>query len=108
LAVCRAGASILGEFPYFGLPSILVPYPHAWRYQKVNAAWLADRGAAVVIDDAALPTQLAPIARALLQDTSRREAMANAARTLARPDAAQHLAELLVQVTSGVKARGMK
>ncbi|MFN2109831.1 MAG: undecaprenyldiphospho-muramoylpentapeptide beta-N-acetylglucosaminyltransferase [Anaerolineae bacterium] len=108
LAVCRAGASILGEFPYFGLPSILVPYPHAWRYQKVNAAWLADRGAAVVIDDAALPTQLAPIARALLQDTSRREAMANAARTLARPDAAQHLAELLVQVTGGVKARGMK
>ena len=108
LAVCRAGASILGEFPYFGLPSILVPYPHAWRYQKVNAAWLADRGAAVVIDDAALPTQLAPTTRALLQDTSRREAMANAARTLARPDAAQHLAELLVQVTSGVKARGMK
>lgn len=108
LAVCRAGASILGEFPYFGLPSILVPYPHAWRYQKVNAAWLADRGAAVVIDDAALPTQLAPTARALLQDTSRREAMANAARTLARPDAAQHLAELLVQVTGGVKARGMK
>lgn len=108
LAVCRAGASILGEFPYFGLPSILVPYPHAWRYQKVNAAWLADRGAAVVIDDAALPTQLAPIARALLQDTSRREAMANAARTLARPDAAQHLAELLVQVTGSVKARGMK
>ena len=100
LAVCRAGASILGEFPYFGLPSILVPYPHAWRYQKVNAAWLADRGAAIVVDDAALPTQLASTARTLLLDTSRREAMATAARALARPDAAQRLAELLVQVTA--------
>ncbi|MBN2389421.1 MAG: undecaprenyldiphospho-muramoylpentapeptide beta-N-acetylglucosaminyltransferase [Anaerolineae bacterium] len=108
LAVCRAGASILGEFPYFGLPSILVPYPHAWRYQKVNAAWLADRGAAVVVEDAELPTQLASTACALLQDTARREAMATAARTLARPDAAQRLAELLVQVTGGAKARGMK
>jgi UDP-N-acetylglucosamine--N-acetylmuramyl-(pentapeptide) pyrophosphoryl-undecaprenol N-acetylglucosamine transferase len=111
LVICRAGASILGEFPYFGLPSILVPYPHAWRYQKVNAAWLADRGAAVVVEDAALPEQLASTARALLQDTARREAMSAAARALARPDAAQRLAELLVQVTAsagGVKTRGMK
>ena len=108
LVVCRAGASILGEFPYFGLPAILVPYPHAWRYQKVNAAWLADRGAAIVIDDAALPAQLAPTARALLLDTPRRETMAAAARALARPDAAQRLAELLVQVTDGTQARGTK
>jgi undecaprenyldiphospho-muramoylpentapeptide beta-N-acetylglucosaminyltransferase len=96
LAICRAGASILGEFPYFGLPSILVPYPYAWRYQKVNAAWLADRGAALVIEDAALPDNIAPTARALLTDKPRREAMAAKARALARPDAAQHLAESLL------------
>ncbi|MGC9394444.1 MAG: UDP-N-acetylglucosamine--N-acetylmuramyl-(pentapeptide) pyrophosphoryl-undecaprenol N-acetylglucosamine transferase [Anaerolineae bacterium] len=100
LVVCRAGASILGEFPYFGLPAILVPYPHAWRYQKVNAAWLANRGAAVVVDDAALLAQLAPKARALLLDAPRREAMAAAARALARPDAARRLAELLTQIAS--------
>jgi len=106
LVICRAGASILGESPYFGLPSILVPYPHAWRYQKVNAAWLTDRGAAVVLEDAALPAQLASTARSLLLDGPRREAMAAAARALARPDAAQRLAELLVQVAA--PKRGMK
>lgn len=96
LVICRAGASILGEFPYFGLPSILVPYPYAWRYQKVNAAWLADRGAAVVVEDAALAEQIVPTVGALLTDQPRRKAMAAAARALARPDAAQRLAELLL------------
>ncbi len=96
LVICRAGASVLGEFPYFGLPAILVPYPYAWRYQKVNAAWLADRGAALVVEDAALPERIVPMVRALLTDTPRREAMAAAASALARPDAARRLAELLL------------
>ncbi len=51
LVVSRAGASSLGEYPLFGLPAVLVPYPHAWRYQKVNADYLTRRGAAIILED---------------------------------------------------------
>jgi UDP-N-acetylglucosamine:LPS N-acetylglucosamine transferase len=66
LVVSRAGASALGEYPLFGLPAILVPYPYAWRYQKVNADYLARRGAAVRLNDEDLPARLAGEVRALL------------------------------------------
>ncbi len=101
LVVSRAGAGVLGEFPHFGLPSILVPYPYAWRYQRVNAAWLADRGAAIIVEDAQLRERLAPTVQALLADADRLQAMAVAARSLARPDAARRIANLLTTVASG-------
>jgi len=98
LAVCRAGASTLGELPYFGLPAVLVPYPYAWRYQRVNAEWLASRGAAVVLEDARLEEELVPTVRSLLGDSARLSEMRERARALARPDAAQRLAHLLVEI----------
>ena len=60
LAVCRAGASTLGELPLFGLPAVLIPYPYAWRYQKVNADYLAKHGAALVLEDAMMKDELLP------------------------------------------------
>jgi len=68
LVLSRSGASVLGEFPLFGLPSVLVPYPHAWRYQKVNADYLAAHGAAIVLRDEAMPTELMALLRTLLID----------------------------------------
>lgn len=95
LVLSRAGASTLGEFPLFGLPAILVPYPHAWRYQHVNAQYLAQRGAALVIEDAELPARLLPLVRELIHDHDRRERMSRAMRALARPSAAKSVAQLL-------------
>lgn len=97
LVVARAGASALGELPLFGLPAALVPYPHAWRYQRLNAQHLASRGAAVVLDDAALADELLPTLRALLADAARLREMSAAARRLWRPEAAQTIASELLR-----------
>ena len=103
LAVARAGASTLGEFPLFGLPAILVPYPYAWRYQQVNARYLVERGAALLLPDEALETGLLPQVQALMADAPRRAQMAQAMGALATPQAAGSIAGLL-QELAGEKA----
>lgn len=96
LVVCRAGASTLGELPFFGLPGVLVPYPHAWRYQRVNAEWLTVRGAAITLEDERLDQELLPTVRRLLGDPERLTHMAERARAAARRDAATQLAAELM------------
>ena len=91
----------MGEFPFFGLPAILVPYPHAWRYQKVNAEWLAQRGAAVVTPDETLATTLLPLVSELLRSPERCAALRAAAQELARPDAARRIADLMLSWGQG-------
>jgi UDP-N-acetylglucosamine--N-acetylmuramyl-(pentapeptide) pyrophosphoryl-undecaprenol N-acetylglucosamine transferase len=98
LVVCRAGASTLGELPLFGLPAILVPYPYAWRYQKVNAEWLTQRGAAVLMEDAAMGEHLLPTIRSLMEDRARLEAMRAAAAALAQPEGANNVARELLHL----------
>ncbi len=98
LVLSRAGASILAEFPLFGLPAILVPYPHAWRYQKVNADYLTRQGAAILIEDADLPRELLPQTLSLLRDPARREAMSARMRALACPQASETIARLLLSM----------
>jgi len=95
LALCRAGAMTLGELPFFGLPAVLVPYPHAWRYQRVNAEWLVKRGAAIALENGRLSEELLPTVRRLLSDRVALAEMAERMRALARPDAAARLAKEL-------------
>lgn len=98
LVVSRAGASVIGEYPMFGLPAVLVPYPYAWRYQKVNADYLTARGAAIRLEDEALGERLAGTVRSLLADPGRLAAMREAARAHATPDAARRIADVLRDV----------
>lgn len=98
LVVSRAGASSLGEFPLFGLPAVLVPYPYAWRYQKVNAESLVKRGAAVLLEDARLQTELVPTVQSLLANGTRLKSMREAMRALARPQAAADIARQLADL----------
>jgi UDP-N-acetylglucosamine--N-acetylmuramyl-(pentapeptide) pyrophosphoryl-undecaprenol N-acetylglucosamine transferase len=96
LALCRSGASTLGELPFFGLPAVLVPYPYAWRYQRVNAEWLTERGAAVTLRDERLACDLLSTLQQLLMDPDRLARMTERARALSRSDAAARLGENLV------------
>lgn len=98
LVVARAGASMLGEAPTFGVPSVLVPYPHAWRYQKVNADYLVERGAAMRLNDERLATQFLSTISTLMDDEARLSAMGAAAKELDKPQAAFNLAKLLRQL----------
>ena len=106
LALTRAGASILGELPFFGLPAILVPYPYAWRYQRVNAGYLVKHGAAELIEDTQLAEQIIPKVRGLMADHDRLEKMSTVMHSLAKPEAAARIASLLTDLAKSSPNKG--
>jgi UDP-N-acetylglucosamine--N-acetylmuramyl-(pentapeptide) pyrophosphoryl-undecaprenol N-acetylglucosamine transferase len=100
LAAARAGGSVL-ELAAAGLPSVLVPYPHASAdHQTGNARWMEQEGAAVVVPDAELDgPRLAREVAALLGSPARLRAMAAAAQRVARPDAAETIARTALDLS---------
>lgn len=101
LVVSRAGASTLGEFPAFGLPSVLVPYPYSGQHQYANARFLVERGASVMVEDRDLSQQLVPVVRRLLADADQRREMGRRASVLAQPGAAERIAAELRRLAAG-------
>jgi UDP-N-acetylglucosamine--N-acetylmuramyl-(pentapeptide) pyrophosphoryl-undecaprenol N-acetylglucosamine transferase len=101
LVVARAGGSIF-EVTAAGRPAILVPYPHATAdHQTANAAWMVEAGAAKTIEDAALSAELlAQRVAGLFADEKRLAAMSQASASLARPDAARHIADEVLAATA--------
>lgn len=97
LAIMRAGASVIGELPAAGLPALLVPGTFAGGHQRDNAAWLESQGAAEIVDERDIST-LGTLTLTLLGDSARLSAMQEAARSLARPNAAADIALLLTEV----------
>ena len=101
LAVCRSGATTLAELTAAGLPAILVPLPGATDdHQHRNAVVLAAKAAAEIVDQRNLG-MLASRVAALAADPARRARMAEAARTLARPDAAAVIAARVLELAGG-------
>jgi UDP-N-acetylglucosamine--N-acetylmuramyl-(pentapeptide) pyrophosphoryl-undecaprenol N-acetylglucosamine transferase len=102
LAVARAGAATMGEFAAVGLPSVLVPYPHAGQHQEANADYMVERGAARKVSDAALSEgALTEIIVEMLADEAALQRMSERARMLARPDAARSIALQLAALAGG-------
>lgn len=100
LCLTRAGAGSLAEFAVMGRPMLIVPYPHAAGHQKLNAQPLVEAGAAVIVDNADLTGRwLTERVREIRADPARLESMSQAARTSARPDAAERIAGLLAQLS---------
>src|SRR5690606_17562404 len=93
----------LAEITAAGRASLLIPLPGATDdHQRRNAEVLAAAGAAEVLDQATLtPARLAERIAALLGDDARRAEMAAAARTLARPDAAERIADRAFALMEG-------
>ncbi|HLY29855.1 MAG TPA: undecaprenyldiphospho-muramoylpentapeptide beta-N-acetylglucosaminyltransferase [Ktedonobacterales bacterium] len=99
VAVCRSGAATLAELATVGKPGLLVPLPPGFTGspQAINAEMFQRAGAAAVTLDRDLSVEsLCAALLPLLQDAPRRDAMGQAARTLARPDAAATLAQAVV------------
>src|SRR4029453_560784 len=96
LVVGRAGSSTLAEVTAFGLPIVIVPYPHAAGHQTANASQLVEAGAGRLVDDAEFGAEALLEAASLLDDAATHAAMSAAARSLGRPGAADAVADPVV------------
>lgn len=103
LVICRAGALTVCELAAAGLPSFLVPLPHAIDdHQTHNAEYLAKEGAALLLpqaqtDAAALAAQLTEV----MMQPEKLKAMGAAARRLSRPDATRTVVDICLEVARG-------
>ena len=100
LVVCRAGATTIAELAAAGAASVLVPYPHAVDdHQTMNARYLADRGAAILIPQQQFTEER--LGELLLGFTREKlKAMALAAREVAKPHAAREVAKACMELAA--------
>ncbi len=104
LVVSRAGAAVMGELPLFGLPAVLVPYPFAWRYQQINARYLEQHGAAIVLQDTDMRGSLTGLLYQLFDNPDTLSRMSDSMRSLATPTAAETIVDLLENLVKNASA----
>jgi len=99
LVVARSGAMTCAEVLSRGLPALFIPYPHASGHQEMNARALETAGSAVVILEKELEEEkLSRTLISLLSDEARLKTMGEAARKLAKPDAARDIVKELLEM----------
>jgi len=99
LAISRAGATAIAEMAEMGVPSILIPYPHAGGHQRANARWMRESGGAILIEESDLsPDRLLWETQRLLFDPERLERLRRSLRARADGAAAQRLGELVRRI----------
>ena len=99
LAVARAGGTVW-ELAAAALPAIFVPYPFATGdHQTLNARYFERAGGAIVVPETELG-RVPDVARSLLGDAGRLDAMSRAMRGVAKPDAAREIAEELIELAA--------
>lgn len=106
LVLARSGGSVF-ELTARGRPAVLVPYPHATGdHQRANAEWMAEAGAATVIDDSALDAgALLDAVGAILDDDETLRRMSQASAGLAMPDAAVRIADRILEAAGARDGR---
>jgi len=105
MVICRAGALTIAELAAAGVGAVLVPYPYAVDdHQTHNAAYLAETGAAVVVQQRDLSVErLRDLLNAFIEGNARSKLliMAQAARKLAQPHAAEQVADICLEAARG-------
>uniref|UniRef100_UPI00378317EC undecaprenyldiphospho-muramoylpentapeptide beta-N-acetylglucosaminyltransferase n=1 Tax=Prosthecobacter sp. TaxID=1965333 RepID=UPI00378317EC len=99
LAIARSGASSMSELAYFGVPSLLVPYPYAAEDHQTRNAEIFDKvGAARLMRESDLNADtLADAVRAVFNDPRKAGEMKKAAQKLSVKNSAEKIAELIVK-----------
>jgi len=100
VVICRAGALTVAELAAAGVASILIPFPYAVDdHQTGNAKFLSDKGAAILMPQTELaPRRLAKVLEEMTRDKAL--SMAQAARALAQPAAAQCVAKVCKELAA--------
>ena len=101
VVISRAGASTIAELARCGLPGVLIPYPYAGGHQRHNARLVEVLGGGVRLEESQVqPDQLLGVVRQLLSDARLRRMMGQQMRTLAQPDAAGRLADVILRIAT--------
>ncbi len=106
IAISRAGSGVMVELAAMGVPSVLIPFPHAaMDHQERNADVFANAGASVKIaNEKAVPEVVGPMLGELLNNQTQLQKMSDRALAIARPAAAATIVQSILDSVSGKTA----